>query len=238
MLTPATLADAAGPALHILGEYLPPPVARALVATVARRTKGEGAELGPEDRGPFLAELERALAAHILDARRRMECTERLRNAAPAVPAPGPTPRPVGQEGTASKEGGPRETTTIRISRPDDVGIACDAGRDLSGQLGFSNVQKTKIATAIAELARNILLYAGTGEVRISTTRPPRTGIEVLAVDQGPGIADIEHVMSGAYRSRSGMGMGLRGAKRLMDTLEIESSPRGTSVLMRKYRQP
>jgi serine/threonine-protein kinase RsbT len=94
---------------------------------------------------------------------------------------------------------------------------------------------QTKIATAIAELARNILLYAIAGEVRIAAVEAPRRGVEVAARDEGPGIADLDLVMTGNYRSKTGMGMGLRGAKRLMDTFEIDTSPTGTNVLTRKF---
>jgi serine/threonine-protein kinase RsbT len=239
--------DAAGQAVDVLREYLPPPVARALVATVARRSKADGPGPSPEVLANFLGELERALAAHILEARRREACAEQLRKLGGrnregrATPTPTPTsdrlapPSAKGSPMAGLMEAGP---TFVRVRNADDVGAACDVGRDLARRLGFSNVQQTKIATAIAELARNIILYAMSGEVRISATKAPRAGIEVLAVDEGPGIASIEHVMSGAYKSRSGMGMGLRGAKRLMDTFEIESSPRGTSVLVRKFVQP
>ena len=73
------------------------------------------------------------------------------------------------------------------------------------------------------------------GEVRIAAVEAPRRGVEVAARDEGPGIADLDLVMTGNYRSKTGMGMGLRGAKRLMDTFEIDTSPTGTNVLTRKF---
>jgi serine/threonine-protein kinase RsbT len=94
---------------------------------------------------------------------------------------------------------------------------------------------QTKVATAIAELARNIVLYAISGELRIAVIDTPRRGVEVVALDEGPGIADLDLVLNGNYKSKTGMGMGLRGARRLMDTFEITTSSQGTQVLTRKF---
>ena len=123
----------------------------------------------------------------------------------------------------------------IQVVTADDVTNACEVGRDLARQVGFLDVQQTKIATAIAELARNILLYAISGEMRVAVIEAPRRGVEIAARDEGPGIKDLELVMVGAYRSRTGMGLGLRGSKRLMDTFEIETSPTGTNIMARKF---
>jgi serine/threonine-protein kinase RsbT len=88
----------------------------------------------------------------------------------------------------------------------------------------------------VSELARNILLYVGDGEVRLATLDAPRRGIEIVASDAGSGIADVSAVMDRDYRSRTGMGMGLKGTKRLMDQLEIATRPgAGTTVTARKY---
>lgn len=91
------------------------------------------------------------------------------------------------------------------------------------------------MATAASELARNILLYAGAGELRVGISETPSRGIQITAIDTGPGIPDVDRVMSSGYRSRTGMGMGLKGARRLMDELEIDSRVGvGTTIVARK----
>jgi serine/threonine-protein kinase RsbT len=126
-------------------------------------------------------------------------------------------------------------STIIHIRTPDDVVNACEVGRDIARNVGFSDVDQVKVATATAELTRNVLLYAKVGEMRLASLEAPRRGIEIEVSDEGPGIADIDLVLSGHYRSRTGMGMGLRGTKRLVDTFELASSPAGTRVLARKF---
>ena len=107
------------------------------------------------------------------------------------------------------------------------------------GETGFSALDQTKFLTAASELVRNILQYARTGHVAVSRSkRGPneRAGLELVASDNGPGIADVSHVLSSHYRSRSGMGIGLKGARRLVDEFELDSRPgRGTRVAIRKY---
>lgn len=98
-------------------------------------------------------------------------------------------------------------------------------------KLGFRVVQRTKIVTATSELARNIHMYAGTGEVAIRIVAAPRPGMVVEAIDRGPGIPDLDAVLAGAIRSKRGMGLGLRGVKAMADDFAIVTGPgRGTSV--------
>jgi serine/threonine-protein kinase RsbT len=124
----------------------------------------------------------------------------------------------------------------VPVSCTADLQNVTEAARSRSREVGMSLLDQTKVMTASAELARNILQYAGSGEFRFTVLDAPRTGICIQATDSGPGIADVAKVMSPSYRSRTGMGIGLQGAKRLMDSFEIESSPgRGTVVRLRKY---
>jgi serine/threonine-protein kinase RsbT len=133
----------------------------------------------------------------------------------------------------AASVSGDRE---IPILVEDDIVRARSAGRDLCRDLGFSEINQVKVATAISELARNIFQYAKTGLVVLRTLSGARAGIEIVASDQGPGITDVPLVLGGNYRSRTGMGKGLLGARRLMDHFEIDSGPgRGTKVTLRKY---
>lgn len=126
---------------------------------------------------------------------------------------------------------------TITIQSDLDIVAARMAARDMAKALGFGAIDQARIATAISELARNIYLYAGEGSVTVREARQGiRKGIEVICEDQGPGIEDISLVMQDGYTTAKGMGMGLPGARRLMDEFEIRSVVgEGTTVSCRKW---
>jgi serine/threonine-protein kinase RsbT len=125
----------------------------------------------------------------------------------------------------------------IRMGSEADLVTARMKGRELAGQLGFSSVDQTLIATAISELGRNILRYAGLGEVLLMPAgRGGQDGIVVVARDNGPGIPDVGLAMQDGYSTSRGLGMGLPGTKRLMDEFQILSEPgRGTTVTVTKW---
>jgi serine/threonine-protein kinase RsbT len=125
----------------------------------------------------------------------------------------------------------------VRIATDDDIVTARQEGRRLSSELGFSNTDLTLIATAISEVARNIRLYAEQGDVQLQLVRERgRDGILVVARDKGPGILDVERAMQDGYSSGGGSGLGLPGARRLMDEFEIRSKPgKGVTVAMKKW---
>lgn len=127
----------------------------------------------------------------------------------------------------------------VAVIRSDlDIVIARTLARDTAKQLGFGAIDQARIATAVSELARNIFLYAGTGTVTVNDVeRLGRKGIEIICEDQGPGIPDITLVMQDGYSTSRGMGMGLPGAKRLMDDFEIRSQDNvGTTITCRKWK--
>jgi serine/threonine-protein kinase RsbT len=126
----------------------------------------------------------------------------------------------------------------IRIEHDADVVVARRKGKELAAQLGFSGSDLTIIATAISEIARNIFVYAHDGEMTMRPERRgDRQGMEIVARDEGPGIADIELAMQDGYSTEKSLGLGLPGAKRLMDEFEIESTLGvGTTITMRKWR--
>lgn len=119
-----------------------------------------------------------------------------------------------------------------------DIVIARTLARDTAKNMGFGAIDQARIATAVSELARNIFLYAGTGTVTVrEMERIGRRGIEIICEDQGPGIASIETVMQDGYSTSRGMGMGLPGARRLMDEFDIRSQEHvGTTIICRKWR--
>lgn len=125
----------------------------------------------------------------------------------------------------------------VPVGSSDDIVVARQAGRDLAAAIGFSLTDLTLIATAISEVARNITSYAGTGEIRLTVIdEEARVGIVVEAVDDGPGIADVGQALEDGFSTSSGMGLGLPGARRLMDEFEIHSQVgQGTTVVMRKW---
>jgi serine/threonine-protein kinase RsbT len=124
----------------------------------------------------------------------------------------------------------------IAIKVEGDIVRARGAGRDMCKELGLSEINQVKVATAISELARNIFHYAQTGNITLRRLDGPRPGIEIVATDKGPGIPDLKLVLSGNYKSRTGMGKGLLGARRLVDFFEVDTGPdRGTRVVLRKF---
>ena len=125
----------------------------------------------------------------------------------------------------------------VRIATDDDIVTARQEGRRLSAGLGFSSTDLTLIATAISEVARNIRVFAGEGQVQIKRLNEGgRDGILVVARDKGPGIRDVELAMQDGYSTRGSFGLGLPGALRLMDEFQIRSKPgRGVTVTMKKW---
>ena len=125
----------------------------------------------------------------------------------------------------------------VAINNPDDIVDARKAGHQLALDLGFTLTDVTMIATAISEVARNITSYAGHGAVRVSVAdREGRKALVIRAEDEGPGIADIERAMEDGYSTGRGLGLGLPGARRLMDQLIVESElGRGTVIEMWKW---
>ena len=125
-----------------------------------------------------------------------------------------------------------------RIASEADLVLARAQGRAMALELGFSKTDATLVATAISEIARNILVHAGEGEVRLSPVfEDRRRGLVVVAVDDGPGIRNVESALELGYASGGGFGLGLPGARRLMDEFEVQSNvDRGTTVRMTKWR--
>jgi serine/threonine-protein kinase RsbT len=128
----------------------------------------------------------------------------------------------------------------VAVYTPEDIVTARQTGRNLAVELGFSLTDVTMIATAISEVARNITSYAGTGEIRLlQEPRQSREALIIRASDNGPGIADITRALEDGYSSGGGLGLGLPGARRLVDHLEVTCEPgHGTLVEMWKWLPP
>jgi serine/threonine-protein kinase RsbT len=133
-------------------------------------------------------------------------------------------------------ESSPREGM-ITIGSDADIVEARMAARALAAFVGFSEVDLVMIATAVSEVARNIVEYAKPGEVVLSVVHSGlRRGLEVVARDRGPGIADVCQAMEDGFSTARGLGLGLPGSRRLMDEFHVQSKVgQGTTVTMRKW---
>jgi serine/threonine-protein kinase RsbT len=127
----------------------------------------------------------------------------------------------------------------VAINSDQDIVSARQKGRVMANELGFSSGDATLIATAISELARNIVAYARKGQITLKMVNGlNRQGISVVATDDGPGIADIRQALRDGFSTSGSLGLGLPGVRRLMDEFEITSQPgRGTMVAVKKWRQ-
>lgn len=128
------------------------------------------------------------------------------------------------------------ESRAIRGS--DDVVAVRQLMRDWAIDLGFSLVDQTKLVTAASELARNVVTYAKTGEVRVESLNDgPKRGLRLIFEDQGPGIADLQLALRDGFTTGNGLGLGLSGAKRLSNEFAIDSEPgRGTKVTIVRWK--
>jgi serine/threonine-protein kinase RsbT len=128
----------------------------------------------------------------------------------------------------------------VPIHSDQDIVTARQKGRSLAAELNFSSGEATLIATAISELARNIVAYAKKGEIRLKAINGSsrlRSGIQVVAHDEGPGIADVEQALRDGFSTSGSLGLGLPGVRRLMDEFHIASERnRGTTVTVTKWK--
>lgn len=125
----------------------------------------------------------------------------------------------------------------VPIQSDVDIVAARQKGRALAAKIGFSSTDVTLIATAISELARNIVFYAKRGEIILRSIENPRTaGMMIIGRDEGPGIRNVGDALRDGYSTSGGLGLGLPGVKRLMDEFEIDSEVgRGTTVSVKKW---
>ncbi|MER1990057.1 MAG: anti-sigma regulatory factor [Solibacillus isronensis] len=127
--------------------------------------------------------------------------------------------------------------STVEIVTEWDIVAARQLGRNEAKAIGFGAVDQARITTAISELARNIYLYARAGEVTIERiSNEEKVGLRIIAADKGPGISNLKKVMEDGYSTSGGLGAGLPGVKRLMDTMDIQSTVgSGTTIVIEKW---
>jgi serine/threonine-protein kinase RsbT len=126
----------------------------------------------------------------------------------------------------------------VAVASVNDIVTARMQGRIIAEQLGFSVGEATLVATAISELARNIVQYAGNGDILLrSISDGSRSGIVVVARDQGPGIGDVKRAVRSGYSTSGGLGLGLPGVRRIVDDFQIVSEPHvGTTITVIKWK--
>ena len=125
----------------------------------------------------------------------------------------------------------------VSINHEADIITARQKGRELAAELGFTAGELALVATAISEITRNVIAYAGRGEMTIRIVQnQTRRAVEIVVEDHGAGIVDLERAMQDGYSTSNGLGLGLPGAKRLMDDFDVDTEVgRGTRVVMRKW---
>lgn len=129
------------------------------------------------------------------------------------------------------------DPVVVPIDREVDIVVARQTAREMAGGLGFTETERTLVATAVSEIARNIVQYGDRGQVRIEPgSDGVRSGIVITATDSGPGIPDIDKAMTDGFSTGKGLGLGLPGARRLMDEFAVTSTPgTGTTIVMKKW---
>lgn len=208
-------------AIEIMGTYVGSIVARSILQGAAAASNVDPAAASPKQLDRLLHAMESGIRVFSTDEATAEECCTRLREVLSKSP-------------DASSAGGAH--LCVDITAEYDVVIVRGHAKAMASDIGFTSIEQVKIATAASELARNIVQYAGTGAIELRHIDSPRNGIEISACDRGPGIPDVELVLSGEYQSKTGMGMGLLGVRRLMDDFAVDSAPSmGTQVTARKY---
>ncbi|ALA59097.1 anti-sigma regulatory factor [Nitrospira moscoviensis] len=127
---------------------------------------------------------------------------------------------------------------SVALQSVDDIIKARQLVRDCAVAQGLSLVDQTKLVTAASELARNTLVHGGGGEMKLETFNDGlRRGVRIVFADRGPGIADIEQAMKDGFSTGGGLGLGLGGAKRLVNDFDLRSEPgKGTTVMIVRWK--
>jgi serine/threonine-protein kinase RsbT len=174
--------------------------------------------------------LEQELSPHELTEEQLARVLPRLMHAARVVVGPRRGVALADALGTLRRDGPRAAIAHVPITDEHDARRARIVARQMCDQAGAPRLSGLKVATGLSELTRNILSYAGTGRVSIEILDDP-TRARIEAHDEGPGIADVDLVLSGDYRSRTGLGRGLLGTRKMADRFELKSAPGGTHVL-------
>ncbi len=202
------MSDATARLLGVLETYISSINARAIFSRALKSNRVDAARASADELKAVVRTIERSLQIFAV-ASVRAEVMEKLWAAAG------------GQPNTAA--------SVVSVSDERDVSRARLMARSMCVEIGVESYAMQRIATAVSELARNIAKYSKGGSVEMRVEQSPRRFV-ILATDSGPGIANLQEVLAGGYRSKTGMGLGILGTKRMATHFEIDSSPRGTRV--------
>jgi serine/threonine-protein kinase RsbT len=207
----------------VLKDFVGTIVARSIVDGAASRSGIDPESATPAQVPALIDALDHAVKAFVPDPIAERECVCRLSTT---------LEERIGARGQAMSS----TRMHVDIIEEYDIVSARNHARTLCDELGFSVSEQVKIATVVSELARNIVLYVGEGRIELELVMGARRGIEVRAIDEGPGIPNLATVIEGGYSSPTGLGVGLLGSRRLMDEFHIDSAPnQGTRITCRKY---
>ncbi len=204
-----------------LGRRLSPIIAGAVLRSACNRCKLEPATLSSEDLPELTRTLERSLACY-LDPVEVSTTTNELTKLA------GGRTRRTSKSFVAAK--------VLPIESELDIHRSRTEAMALAKKCGLSSYDAIKIATVVSELSRNVLQYAERGQLTMQQLSGRRSGIRLVVKDDGPGIRNLDEIMAGGYHSETGLGMGIKGSRRVLDRFDIETSPdRGTTITGEKY---
>jgi serine/threonine-protein kinase RsbT len=202
-----TMATARDKLLHALTSHLSSAHAQSILARALRKSGMSQRALQDRDLPELIPHVVRAASLFVRpDDRDKLEATLRWLTRSEAIPA-----------------------QTIPVTSEPDIVVARSRARQMCAELGAGTMTAQKVATVVSELARNIVLYTSGGQIEL-IPRPTIRTLLIRATDSGGGIANIDDVLGGRYKSKTGLGMGILGAKRISQRFEIDTGRHGTRV--------
>jgi len=195
-----------------LGTYVSPLNANALWKRAREQSGVFGEPTTDVERARLSSALEHGLGFFVSDPTRRARAISELRATLAGEPAPSVT------------------SERFEVRTENDLSAVRTAGRRLAETIGANGFTAQKVTTIISELARNIVSYTAGGEIHLASAHSPKRMVSIAASDEGSGIPNLDEILRGTYRSRTGLGRGILGCKRLADRFEIDTSTRGTRI--------
>ncbi len=211
----------------ILREYMEDAVARGIFRYGLKRCQGgDLEERGGRVSQSLLQNLNKGIDIFLRDESMRSSCKEKLAD--------------LGRGGHSGKdrkrEPAEAEARSIHLKTEDDIVVARNEARAIAEGMGFTRTEQIKIATSVSEMARNVIRYVGEGAISFEPLAGGTRGIKIICIDHGHGIPNLSDVLSGQYRSKTGLGLGILGCRKIMDEFDIETGSSGTLITAVKYR--
>lgn len=209
--------------LVLLSQHVSDITAKSILSLSLERSRTDLNHLQPASKDKLMTEIRKGLSVFVKQADEHARCIAAIEQALEEKQA---------RALTSVIE------VVVDINGDPDIVLARNKGWYLCDQMEFPGNTKVSITTAITELARNIVQYAEQGKIELRAVPGDPPYLEIVARDSGPGITDVVGIMMGRYKSTSGLGLGLRGVKQIMDDFDIRTAPgKGTTVVVKKYRK-